>query len=375
MKKRNLDPSADELARSDWIGAPLDDLDTPTLLLDRVACDRNLRKMADFFQGRSCQLRPHFKNHKCVTLARRQLDAGSAVGMTCAKLGEAEVLAQAGISDLLIANQVVGRRKIARLVELARGTDLKVAVDDVAQAKPISEAASKAGVRVGILVEVDIGMGRCGVPPGEPALELARSIRSLDALRFDGIQAFEGHVVYVNDPLERAKLVQQSMDKAVQTRRLLEDHGIEVRILSGGSSSTHQISGRMDGVDEIQAGSYATLDWRYAETLPEYEVALSVLTRVISKRPGESVLDVGIKGAGCEFGSPRIKRYPNADIPQFVAEEHCIVRGEPTWEIGQAVELLPSHTCTTCNLYRQMVVHEGGRVVEIWPIEASGRLA
>lgn len=358
-----------------WIGTPLEDLDTPALLLDRSASDRNLRKLADFFRGRKCQLRPHFKNHKCVTLARRQLAAGSAVGMTCAKLGEAEVLADGGVSDVLIANQVVGRPKMARLVELARRIDLKVAIDDIVHAQTLSEAAAAAGVTVGILVEVDIGMGRCGVAPGEPALELARAIMPLEGLRFDGIQAFEGHVVYVDDPAERSRLVRESFDKVLQTRRLLEEHGIEVRILSGGSSATYHITGCLDGVDELQAGSYATMDWRYAQMVPDFEVALSVLASVISKRPGVAVLDVGIKGAGCEFGNPRIKDHPEAEIPSFVSEEHCVVRNVPGWKIGQTVELLPSHACTTCNLYREMFVHEDGRVVDVWPIEASGKLA
>ena len=148
-----------------------------------------------------------------------------------------------------------------------------------------------------------------------------------------------------------------------------------MRILSGGSSSTHQITGCVDGVNEIQAGSYATMDWRYAQMLPDFEVALSVLTRVISRRPGVAVLDVGLKGAGCEFGAPRIKGHPEVEIPSFVSEEHCVVRNAPDWKIGQAVQLLPSHACTTCNLHRQMVVHEEGRVVDVWPIEASGKLA
>ncbi|NLZ00229.1 MAG: DSD1 family PLP-dependent enzyme, partial [Pirellulaceae bacterium] len=346
-----------------WIGAPLEDLDTPALLLDRSASDYNLQRMAEFFRGRGCQLRPHFKNHKCVTLARRQLDAGSAVGITCAKLGEAEVLADGGVGDVLIANQVVGSRKMARLAELARRIDLKVAVDDIRQAEAISQAAAATGATVGVLVEVDIGSARCGVAPGEPALELARRVLPLAGLRFDGLQAYEGHAVYVNDPAQRERLVRQAFDQALQTRRLIEASGIEVRILSGGSSSTHQITGTIEGVTEVQAGSYATMDWRYAEMLPDFKVALSVLARVISKRPGVAVLDVGLKGAGCEFGLPRIKDHPQAQIPSFVSEEHSIVCNAPDWKIGQAVELLPSHACTTCNLHRQIVVHEDRRVV------------
>ncbi len=366
---------SDNSPAGNWIGKPLEDLDTPALLLDRSASDRNLRKMADFFRGRPCQLRPHFKNHKCVTLARRQLEAGSAVGMTCAKLGEAEVLAEGGIRDVLIANQVVGPAKMARLVEVARRIDLKVAVDDLAQAVPISRAATAAGVTVGILVEVDIGTGRCGLKPGQPVLELAQAVSSLDGLRFDGLQAYEGHAVYINDPVERAELVRKAFDQALQTRRLLESRGLKVRTLSGGSSATHQLTGSIDGMTEIQAGTYATMDWRYAQMLPDFEVALSVLARVISKRPGVAVLDVGLKGAGSEFGTPRIKDHPAVEIPSFVSEEHCIVRNAPDWKIGQPVQLLPSHACTTCNLHRRIFVHEGGRVVDVWAIEGSGRIA
>lgn len=367
-------PSLSGSAAANFIGTAVEDLDTPALLLGQAACDRNIQKMADFFRGRECQLRPHFKNHKCPALARRQLEAGAAIGMTCAKLGEAEVLAEHGFGDLLIANQVVGRRKMTRLAQLARRTDLKVAVDAFEQAAAISEAAVAAGATVGILVEVDIGMGRCGVAPGRAASALVRAILPLPGLRFDGIQAFEGHAVYVNDPAQRHRMVRQAFEKAIQTRALLHQNGIQVRMLSGGSSSTYRITGCMDGVDEIQAGTYATMDWRYAQMLPEFEVALSVLTRVISKRPGAAVLDVGLKGAGCEFGPPRIKDCPEVEILSFVSEEHCIVRNAPDWRVGQAVQLLPSHACTTCNLYRQLYVHEHGRVVDVWPIEASGEL-
>jgi len=359
----------------DVISSRIEDLDTPALLLDGPASERNIRRMTEFFRGRKCQLRPHFKNHKCPALARRQWEAGSAVGFTCAKLGEAEVLAEHGFDNLLVANQVVGARKIARLVEMARRIDIRVAVDDAEQSRLISEAAAAARVTVGVLVEVDIGMGRCGVAPGQPALRLAEQISRLPGLRFFGIQAYEGHAVYTNDLDRRTELTRQSMGLAVRTRRLIEAHGIPVDVISAGSSSTYQITGVMDGVDEVQAGTYPTMDWRYAQMAPEFEVALSILTRVISKRPGAAVLDVGVKGAGAEFGVPRIKDHPDVEIPFFLAEEHCVVKKAPdSWRVGDAVELMPSHACTTCNLHRVMCVHEEGRVVDVWPIEASGRL-
>lgn len=358
------------------IGRPIEDLDTPALLLDREVCDRNLRRMAEFFRDRKARLRPHFKNHKCTTLARRQLAAGFAVGMTCAKLGEAEVLADAGVRDVLIANQLVGGRKLRRLAALAGRVDLKVAVDDPLHIAALSEAASAAGVAVGVLVEVDIGMGRCGVEPGEPAVRLARQIADAAGLRFRGIQAYEGHTVYENDPKRRAETVRRSMALAIDTRRLIERDGLTVDVVSGGSSATYEVTGAIEGVDEIQAGTYATMDWRYEQMVPEFSIALSVLARVISRRNGVAVLDVGMKGATADFGPPRIKGCRGATFPSFCSEEHGVVHDAPQeWRIGQAVELLPSHACTTCNLYRQMFVHEQGRVVDVWPIEGSGRLA
>ncbi|HID77563.1 MAG TPA: DSD1 family PLP-dependent enzyme [Planctomycetaceae bacterium] len=357
-----------------WVGLPITELDTPVLLLDGEASQRNIRRMAGFFHGKKARLRPHFKNHKCPALARRQWEAGSVVGFTCAKLGEAEVLAAHGFDNLLLANQVVGREKLARLVRLATRIDIRVAVDHAEQLAWLSQAATEARVTLGVLVEVDIGMGRCGVPPGQPAIELARQAVALPGLRFVGLQAYEGHLVYADDPEERRRRTVEAFQGALQTRRALEQEGIPVEVISGGSSSTYQTTGSIDGVDEIQAGSYATMDWRYAQLAPEFEVALSVLTRVISRSAGRAVLDVGLKGATADFGPPRIKGNPDVEIPRFLSEEHCVVHRAPEWPIGQPLELIPSHCCTTCNLYRHMFVHEGGRVVDVWPIEASGRL-
>ncbi|WP_010584295.1 DSD1 family PLP-dependent enzyme [Schlesneria paludicola] len=357
------------------IGLTVDELDTPTLLLDRQISDRNLARMADFFKNRPAKLRPHFKNHKCVTLARRQMAAG-AVGMTCAKLGEAEILVAHEFTNVLVANQVVGEPKIARLVRLAKQARVAVAIDHVEQALAISKAAAAAGVNVDLLIEVDIGMGRCGIPCGDPALELARRIVDLPGIRFAGLQAFEGHLVNVVDRAERTAKARAAMQLAVDTRRLIEAAGIPVGCISGCSSATYDITGVMDGVDEVQAGTYATMDRQYHRLIPEFEIALSVLVRVISRpAPQKAVLDIGVKGAGGEFGVPAIRGFPDIEVPFFLAEEHVVIQKAPDWKIGQVLHLIPSHACTTCNLYREIVVHENGRVVEVWPIEASGQLS
>ena len=358
----------------DLIGEPLEELDTPALLLDHGACRRNLKRMASYFAERPAKLRPHFKNHKCVTLARLQLAEGAAVGMTCAKLSEAEILADGGFDDILIANQIAGRRKAGRLARLAQRCRLAVAVDARTQIDELQTAAAALGATLGVFVEVDIGMGRCGVDPGQPALELAQATEAASHLEFRGIQAFEGHLVYLNDVEERTARTRAAMALAVETRQFIEEHGISVPCVSGGSTSTYTTSGNIAGVDEIQAGTYATMDWRYGELVPEFEVALSLLTRVISAHGSRAVLDVGVKGAGGEFGLPKIRGLPEVKIPFFLAEEHLVLHEVPHLAVGTALQLLSSHACTTCNLHREFVVHEDGIVVDIWPIEAAGRM-
>ena len=356
------------------IGQLVSNLDTPTLLLDRAASDRNLAKMASFFQDRPAKLRPHFKNHKCVTLAKRQMAAG-AIGMTCAKLSEAEILVDHGIRNVLIANQVVGPWKTARLAQLATRGTLTVAVDHIEQATAISLAAAAVGATVNLLIEVDIGMGRCGVPCGTAALDLARQLMQLPSVHFAGLQAYEGHLVNVLDRAERTHRARAAMEQAVATRRLIEAAGIPVGCISGCSSATYNSTGTLPGVDEVQAGSYATMDRQYHRLAPEFEVALSVLVRVISRpAPDKAVLDVGLKGVGSEFGVPGLRDFPDVEIPFFLAEEHAVVLKTPDWRIGEVLHLIPTHACTTCNLHRELVVHENGTVVEVWPIEASGKL-
>ncbi len=356
------------------IGLSLDQIETPSLLLNRIALNRNLNQMATFFNTRSSKLRPHFKNHKCVTLAKKQIAAG-AVGMTCAKLAEAELLVAHGIENVLIANQVVGELKTTRLAKLAKKAHVSVAVDHIKQIIDISNSAKKESSQVNLLVEVDIGMGRCGVQPGAAALELVQKILQLPGIRFAGLQAYEGHLVNVLDRAERTLRAQAAMKLAVDTRRLIENAGIIVPCISGCSSATYNSTGVMEGVNEIQAGTYVTMDKQYKKLLPEFEIALSILVRVISRPvPSKAVIDLGIKGAGCEFGSPEIQGFPNVEIPFFLAEEHCVINQCPDWQIGQTLHFIPTHACTTCNLHRELIVHENNLVVEVWPIEGSGKM-
>ncbi|MHC4718138.1 MAG: DSD1 family PLP-dependent enzyme [Planctomycetota bacterium] len=354
------------------IGRDATDLPTPALVADADALEANLAQMAGFFADRPCKLRPHFKSHKCVTLARRQLGAGSAVGITCAKLAEAEALVAGDVDDVLIANQVVGPDKAARLADLNRAALVRSAVDDAGNVDELSRAARAAGVTIGVLVEVDIGMGRCGVAPGEPAIELARQVAASDGLRFDGLQGYEGHVITLPDPAERAARVAESFAGLIRTRRTLEAAGVDVAIVSGGGTGTYDITCEIDGVDEIQAGSYALMDHHYTKVRPEFRVARAVLATIVSARPGRAVADVGVKGLGCEFGPPVVDGHDDAEVA-YCAEEHTVIDGLDA-KVGEKVRLIPSHGCTTSNLHRRMWICRKNIIEACWPIEAAGAL-
>lgn len=352
------------------------EVDTPALLIDRVALEGNIQRMADYFANRHCKLRPHFKSHKCTTIAKMQMKAG-AIGMTCAKLGEAEVVADAGIRNILIANQIVGPLKIRRLTDLCRRADLMAAVDSVENVKMLSAGAVAAGVSLGVLVEIDVGMVRCGVAPGQAGLDLARFVASCPGLRFEGLQGYEGHCVDLHDDAERTKQALLSLQRIVETRRLIERSGLQVNILSGGGTGTYTINGNYEGVDEMQAGSYAAMDWFYGVIRPEFEQAMSVLATVISQpRPNLAILDVGRKGYGAEWGAPRIKTLPGSEAVSFTSEEHLkiTVPENAKLRIGDRVEIIPSHGCTTSNLYSEFVAYKEGSPIERWPIEGRGKL-
>ena len=361
-----------DLGVSEFIGRPIDALPTPALAVDADTLEANLARMAEYFADRPCKVRPHFKSHKCVTLARRQLEAGSACGITCAKLSEAEALVAGGIDDVLVANQVVGPGKPRRLAELNRTATVRCAVDDADNVADLAAAARQAGTMIGVLVEVDIGMNRCGVAPGDATLRLAKTVAAAEGLRFDGLQGYEGHLVMTADPRQREQKVPAALDPLIETRRALEAVGTAVGIVSAGGTGTYDVTGNTEGIDEIQAGTYALMDHAYRKVRPEFQVARVVLATILSSRPGRAIADVGLKGLGNEFGPPVLEGHDEAEVA-FVAEEHTAIDGLDA-KVGDRVRLIPSHGCTTNNLYRRMWITRKGTIEACWPIEASGLL-
>ena len=359
--------SASDVGMSKW------ELDTPALCLNAAALERNIRRMGDYFRDRPAALRPHCKTHKCPVIAWMQQRAG-AIGITCAKVSEAEVMAQAGIHDILIANQVVGSRKIERLVNLAAYTRVMVAVDNAENATALSAAAQAKGIALRVLVEVDVGMHRCGVAPGRSSLTLAGHIVSLPGLRFEGIMGYEGHAVAIPDFDERRRVAEEAMGKLIATRDSLERVGIAVGIVSAGGTGTYDISGNCEGVTEIQAGSYATMDTRYQKVGIDFELALTIVSQVVSvTEPNIAIIDAGAKSATTEFGMPRLIRPEGWSLLRF-SEEHGHLRcqgGKPL-RIGDVVEMVPSHGCTTINLYDAFHVIRDDIVEAVWPVAARG---
>lgn len=357
-------------------GTLVQDLDTPALLLDLDAFQHNLDKMAQFFVDKTTSLRPHAKTHKCPEIARRQLKAG-AIGITCAKVGEAETMVEAGIQDILIANQVVGDIKIGRLTDLAAQCELMVAVDDPVNVAALSDACTAKGVSLRVLVEVDIGMHRCGVQPGAPALSLAHQVADASGLQLAGLMGYEGHLVGIVDPKERRAQVLQALTPLQETRDLLASNGLPVEIVSGGGTGTYDISGAHPPMTEIEAGSYVFMDAWYAKVRPEFKTALTVLCTVVSRPTSERVVtDAGMKTLTNDHGLPVPIGIPGASVKRLSEEHGLIELTDPSvvqLRPADKVHIIPGHCCTTVNLYDNLYVVQASTLVEIWPITARGR--
>jgi D-serine deaminase-like pyridoxal phosphate-dependent protein len=353
-------------------GHSADTLDSPQLLLDLDVIDANLRYLQGACRERGVDLRVHFKSLKCGGLARH-LAAQGVTRFLCAKLNEAEVLADAGLTDVFVANQIVGPLKLARLARLARRAQVRVCVDDADNVAEMGRAARAEGVTLGVLVEVNIGMNRCGVEPGEPALALARRVAAEPGLRFDGLQGYDGHLQMLPDVAERRAKCLAGLERLVGTRRLIERAGLPVAVVTGAGTGTWEWASRFEGVTEIQPGSFLLMDCAYHAVRPEFGCALSVLATVLSRGPGRYVLDAGSKAISKDFGTPAIQGRPEERVLKL-AEEHTLVEcaGEPP-RVGERRAVLPAHCCATMNLHRHCVAVRGGRVEAVWPVEASGR--
>lgn len=351
------------------------EIPTPALVVDLPAMQRNIDRMAGYFAERPSALRPHFKAHKTPAIAKRQLQAGNCTGLTCATVGEAELVVREHIADsVLIANEILGPGKAARTARLAADAEIIVAVDSEACLDDLASAAREAGMRVGVLVDVNVGLPRCGIAPGEPAVALAKRVHETDVLQLRGLMGYEGHVVGIAARDDREAKAAKAMDRLLSTARMVREASLPCEIVSAGGTGTYDITGTMEGITEIQAGSYVLMDTAYAELDIPFEKAFTILGTVLSRpRPEQCATDTGLKACAVDHGNPSVKGVDGANV-LFLSDEHATVAlpVDSTLRPGDQLELWPSHIDPTINLHDVLYVLEGDDVVDVWPVAARG---
>lgn len=361
---------------SSLIGTPVVDLDTPALLVDLEALDTNIALLGGVLRDRGIGWRPHAKAHKSPAIAHRLLKAG-AFGITCAKLGEAEVYAAAGVADILIANQVVGPIKVRRLAALARSVDVMVAVDSLGNATEINAAARAAGSFPRVLIEVNSGMDRAGVAPGDAAVELAKRIFALGHIRFCGVMAWEGHTVAIADPDLRARRIRESVGSLLRTAEEIRAIGIPVGVVSCGGTGTFLTASDLPGVTEIQAGGGIFGDAFYRELGVPVQPALSLLVTVTSRpAPARIIVDAGRKSIDPSNMPPSVIGFDNVESIGLSAEHGTIrLSGASTVPcMGDRLTLAIGYSDHAVHLHEQLFAIRDGRVEAVWMTQARGKL-
>jgi D-serine deaminase-like pyridoxal phosphate-dependent protein len=364
------------------IGTAKDQLDTPSLLLDLDRFERNATRLATALKNAGVAWRPHTKAAKSPFLAARQIELG-AIGVTCAKVSEAEVMVEHGITSVLIANELASRHKLDRLARLQERAEVFACADSEDHVELAAAAGLAAGVDIPLLVELDIGMHRAGVGPGAPARDLARSIERRRGVRFAGLMGYEGHLLTMWPAAKQETAVRESIGHLITTRDLIERDGIRVAIVSGGGSGSYRATARVTGMTEIQAGGACFMDLFYADEchLAEegYEFALTVLAMVTSRPTHDrAITDAGFKTLSTRDGvPPRAIGLDDVVLASLSAEHGSLELGPaaPDLRVGQRVELIPDYSDTTTFLHEQFVGLRDGRVERVIPLLGRGRLS
>src|SRR6266705_2247357 len=346
------------------LGDPLEMLDTPSMLVDLTLMEANIASLMGHFRAKHVHVRPHLKTVKIPELAHILLAAG-AVGGCVAKVSEAEVMAQAGIEDLLITSEIVGKPKLARL-----------------GAEQLNQAMRDAQLKLNVLLDLNVGQNRCGVMPGEAALALARHIGAMSNLHLIGVQGYEGHLQHLHDPVERAQSCRQSMHLLTSTAAQLLAEGFAIAIVTTGGTGTAEICASCDGVTEVQPGSFIFMDTDYRNALgPVYSNALTILSTVISRpAPNRAVVDAGLKSLSIDSGMPEpkglagVKYRPGGDEHGILTWDESVEPANIKLEVGDRIEFIPSHIDTTINLHDYYYAYRNGKLEAIWPVSARGKV-
>ncbi|MBX7213107.1 MAG: alanine racemase [Thermoflexales bacterium] len=358
------------------VGLSWSALDTPALWTDLDKTERNIASLAAHFKRAGVNWRPHTKGIKVPALAHKLLRAG-AIGLTCAKVSEAEVMAQAGVTDILVANQIVTPTKITRLVNLRASCDVKVCVDNADNVAALAAAAQARGVTLGVLVELNTGMERSGVLPGAPALALARRVHEARGLRLAGLMTWEGHNLAFSDPAEKRRGIEASIAQLLDTVARCRAEGLPIDIVSAGGSGTYTITSGIAGVTEIEAGGGIFCDLNYQSWGVELEPSLFVKSTVTSRpAPGRIILDAGFKTLPRGFISARVMGVDGVTSIVHSAEHGIVTldRDNATLKVGDAVDLMVGYSDATVFAHDTLYGMRGGIVEAAWPVLGRGKL-
>lgn len=352
-------------------GTPADQLPTPALIVEEELLAGNIAAMMSALDGQAARLRPHTKVQKSPDIALMQVEAG-AIGVTVATVWEAAAMAAAGVRSILVANEIIGPDKITAAAVLARHADLVIAVDDARNIADLSAAMTAAGSRAGVLVDLDVGMARCGARSPEQALQLARQAHAAPGLELRGIQAYEGHCMLEPDRDTRIRLATEAMAYAGAVKDQLRADGLPAGVLSAGGTGTYNITGRNPAVTELQAGSYVFMDAFHGSLVPGFAVSLTVLTTVLARHGDTVIFDAGRKSIGIDFVLPPIQGHDYQ--ARYYAEEHALFDTDPGFPLraGDRARLICGYAPTTVNLHDAIFAVRDGQVAGVWPVFPRG---
>ena len=363
-------------------GMDVADIQTPCLVVDLDALEKNIRTMGQFARDMGVRHRIHGKMHKSVDIAKLQEELGDSCGVCCQKVSEAEVFARSGIRDILVSNQVRDVAKIDRLARLPKlGTRTIVCCDDIDNVADLSAAAVKHGTQLEVLVEIDCGAGRCGVAAGQPVVDIAKAIDAADNLTFSGIQAYQGAMQHMQSYQERQAKIGIAVDMVTRSIDMLKAGGLECDIVGGGGTGSYYFEGNSGVFNELQCGSYAFMDADYqtihdkdGNRISEFDNALFILTSVMSHvKDDKAICDAGLKAQSVDSGLPYI--FGRDDVEYIkCSDEHGVI-SDPSGalKVNEKLKLVPGHCDPTCNVHDWYVGVRGGKVEILWPVSARGK--
>ncbi|MXN66520.1 DSD1 family PLP-dependent enzyme [Stappia sp. GBMRC 2046] len=358
------------------------DIQTPCLVVDLDALERNIKAMAAFCRDMGVRHRVHGKMHKSVDIALLQEKLGDAVGVCCQKVSEAEVFARGGIKDVLVSNQVRDAAKIDRLARMPKlGARTIVCVDDIDNVADLSAAAVKHGTTIECLVEIDCGAGRCGVGAGQPVVELAKAIEAAPGLKFSGIQAYQGAMQHMENYEDRKEKIDIAVAMVKESIDLLKAEGLECDIVGGGGTGSYYFEGNSGVYNELQCGSYAFMDADYqrirdekGDRISEFENSLFILTSVMSHaKPDKAICDAGLKAQSVDSGLPYVFGRNDVEYVKCSDEHGVISDPNGALKINEKLKLVPGHCDPTCNVHDWYVGVRNGKVETLWPVSARGK--